>query len=168
MRKLATMSRTRLRHAMFRRAALAMLLLTATAALVLGHPLGNFTVNQFDRLELGPGRIAVRHIVDMAEIPTLQETPRIDANHDGAVSDSELGAYAASVAAEVGPSLSVVVDGAPLALRAGAAHAAFGEGAGGLKTLRIECAFDAAVPAAGAGGSRLRFENGAYAERLGW
>lgn len=37
------------------------------------HPLGNFSVNHYHGLHLHPDRIDLRSVVDVAEIPTLQE-----------------------------------------------------------------------------------------------
>jgi nickel/cobalt transporter (NicO) family protein len=53
------------------------LLLVAIAALALpvvaaAHPLGNFTVNRFSRIELAGPRVYVRYVLDLAEIPTFQ------------------------------------------------------------------------------------------------
>ena len=53
------------------------------------HPLGNFSVNQAIGLDLHPDRVAVTAIVDLAELPTLQERPVVDANDDGKVSAAE-------------------------------------------------------------------------------
>ena len=39
------------------------------------HPLGNFTINHFSRVQVSGHRIYVRYVVDMAEIPTLQKVP---------------------------------------------------------------------------------------------
>jgi nickel/cobalt transporter (NicO) family protein len=55
-------------------------LLVVLAALVLApaasaHPLGNFTINHFSRVQVSGHRIYVRYVVDMAEIPTLQKVP---------------------------------------------------------------------------------------------
>ena len=36
------------------------------------HPLGNFTVNNADRIVVRQGDVQVQHVVDTAEIPTLQ------------------------------------------------------------------------------------------------
>src|SRR5438093_3826523 len=47
------------------------LLLAPTAAWA--HPLGNFTVNRYSRIEIGPDSIQLRYVLDLAEIPTLQE-----------------------------------------------------------------------------------------------
>src|SRR5207249_11795108 len=42
------------------------------------HPLGNFTINRFSRLETSGPRLYVLYVLDMAEIPTFQ-AGRIDA-----------------------------------------------------------------------------------------
>jgi len=59
------------------------------------HPLGNATVNHYDGLSLFPDHITVRAIEDTAELPTLQRSPDIDSNGDGALSVAERAAYAA-------------------------------------------------------------------------
>jgi hypothetical protein len=56
----------------------AFLLTSLTARYALAHPLGNFSVNRYSRLELSEKTIRVYYIVDMAEIPTLQERGVID------------------------------------------------------------------------------------------
>ncbi len=61
------------------------------------HPLGNFSVNQYSRLEIGKSQIKVRQILDVAEIPTFQASSEIDANKDGAMSPEELNAYAEKI-----------------------------------------------------------------------
>jgi ABC-type nickel/cobalt efflux system permease component RcnA len=47
----------------------------AFAPAAAAHPLGNFTINHFSRIEVAGDRIYVRYVVDMAEIPTLQRVP---------------------------------------------------------------------------------------------
>ena len=37
------------------------------------HPLGNFTVNRYARIELYSDAVRVRYVLDMAEIPAFQE-----------------------------------------------------------------------------------------------
>jgi nickel/cobalt exporter len=36
------------------------------------HPLGNFTINRFARVEVSGHRLYVRYVLDLAEIPTYQ------------------------------------------------------------------------------------------------
>ena len=64
-----------------KRLALAALALTAASlvapALASAHPLGNFTINRFSRVEVSGPRLYVRYVLDLAEIPTYQ-AGRID------------------------------------------------------------------------------------------
>ena len=60
---------------------LAVLLLTAfllSATVASAHPLGNFTINHFTRIEVGSDRVKLHCVIDMAEIPAFQELDRID------------------------------------------------------------------------------------------
>jgi hypothetical protein len=52
--------------------------LALMAGAAAAHPLGNFTVNQYSRLEVGRDTLRVRYIVDMAEIPAFQERQTMD------------------------------------------------------------------------------------------
>ena len=36
------------------------------------HPLGNFTINRFSRVEVSGHRLYVLYVLDLAEIPTFQ------------------------------------------------------------------------------------------------
>src|SRR5262245_18221274 len=60
---------------------------------VLAHPLGNFTINHFVRIETGVERLRIRYVIDFAEVPTFQESQKADADGDGALSESERAAY---------------------------------------------------------------------------
>ena len=51
-------------------AALAVALIAPAAAAA--HPLGNFTINRFSRIEVSGPRLYVFYVLDMAEIPTYQ------------------------------------------------------------------------------------------------
>src|SRR5262249_38139737 len=81
------------------------------------HPLGNFTVNQYSRLEIGRDAVRVHYIVDMAEIPAFQERQAIDADGDGQLSDAEQTAYLAKQVPKLIGGLDLSVGGAPLALQ---------------------------------------------------
>ena len=60
----------------FLAAAFAVLVLPVAAS---AHPLSNFTVNRFSRIEVSGSRIYVRYVLDLAEIPTFQ-AGKIDAS----------------------------------------------------------------------------------------
>ena len=60
------------------RAALALLAAWLVPSVASAHPLGNFTVNHYSRIEPAGDGVRVVYVLDMAEIPTFQEKPRID------------------------------------------------------------------------------------------
>src|SRR6185295_181592 len=97
---------------------------------VLAHPLGNFTINHFARLEVGAEKIKLRYVIDMAEIPTFQELQLIAGNGGHPTSKGELDAYAARVTARYAEGLLLVVDDARLPLHLLATDAILQTGAG--------------------------------------
>jgi nickel/cobalt transporter (NicO) family protein len=115
------------------------------------HPLGNFTINRFARVEVAGHRLYVRYVLDMAEIPTYQ------ARQQGVVAD----AYARRLAR----GLHVSLDGRPVALRPVAHALAFPLGVGGLHTMRLELVLRGPVIDAS---ERLSVRDTNYADRIGW
>ena len=111
-------------------------LLGATAASA--HPLGNFTINHFTRIEVGSDRVKLHGVIDMAEIPAFQELDRIDTNGDGKASAVELHQYADQAAGQLADRLLVSVNGARVPLTVLTKNATLLAGAGGLETLRFE------------------------------
>ena len=87
--------------------ALAFLLILLGAAMISrptvasAHPLGNFTINRYARIELHPNQIYLRYVLDMAEIPTFQEKDQIDLDRDGHIDVEEEAAYLASQTAQL-------------------------------------------------------------------
>ncbi len=128
------------------------------------HPLGNFTTNRYSRLELAPDRVRVKYVLDMAEIPTFQELPKVDGSGDGQLSNAEREAYAARKIGELAANLSLTIDGAPVALQPTSHELSFPDGQGGLKTLRLSVWLEAPVGHAG----QLAYRDGNYPDRLGW
>lgn len=141
--------------------------LIAPAQPVAAHPLGNFSVNRYTRIEPGEGGVYLRTIVDMAEIPTLQERPRIDGDGDGELSQAERDGYMAELTASLAAQMELRVDGRPLPLAIGARSLALLPGQGGLQTMRVEAELTAELPA-GPGPWRAEFRDGSYAGRPGW
>jgi nickel/cobalt transporter (NicO) family protein len=120
---------------------IALLGLLALPAVASAHPLGNFTVNRFARVEIANERLYVRYVVDEAEIPTLQRVPiRISGLH-------------------------VRVDGRPVALRVTKTALAHPRGAAGLRTTRFQAIL--AGPRVGAV-AQIAVDDRNYAERIGW
>src|SRR5215471_11774214 len=109
------------------------------------HPLGNFSVNQAVGLDLYPDRVIVAAIVDLAELPTLQERPAVDANGDGQVSAAESAAYNTRVCNAVARAVALRVAGDRLPCSVRPPGFAYRPGSPGLHPSRISCAFDAAA-----------------------
>jgi nickel/cobalt transporter (NicO) family protein len=126
--------------------ALAALIVPTAAA---AHPLGNFTTNRFSRVEVSGHRLYVLYVLDLAEIPTFQ-AGKIDARR-----------YARRIAAGV----RLQVDGARVPLVPAATALAHPEGAGGLRTTRLEVALRGPRLS---GPSDIRYRDTNYAERIGW
>src|SRR5579871_4544859 len=42
------------------------------ATVLTAHPLGNFSANHYMKFEVAPGRIEMRYVMDLAEIPTFE------------------------------------------------------------------------------------------------
>ena len=132
------------------------------------HPLGNFTVNRFARVRVEAGGVRVRYVIDMAEIPAFQESQVMDANHDGDVSDEEAAVYLEKLAPRLAEGVMLTSDGERVPLRLTSKAVSMPPGAGGLKTLRIECDFEGVAPDSAGAAHRLRFEDTNFRERVGW
>jgi ABC-type nickel/cobalt efflux system permease component RcnA len=138
-------------------------------ASVLAHPLGNFTINHYAGLTISPDRIDLEVVIDMAEIPTFQERQSMDADGDGSVGDDEAASWASSTCTGLVKHFIVERDNTALAPRPDASAASFPAGAGGLSTLRLECAYTIALaPPIDARRSSISFADTSYLERIGW
>jgi nickel/cobalt exporter len=148
-------------------AVLAAALAVAGAAPAAAHPLGNFTVNSYSGLRVGPDRLVVDYVLDMAEIPTFQARQAIDGDRDGTVSGAEAAGWRDRQCPRLAGGLRAAVDGRPLSLAVTGATVAFPPGAGGLRTLRLECTLAATMPQ-GRGHHDLAYRDGNQAGRVGW
>jgi ABC-type nickel/cobalt efflux system permease component RcnA len=129
--------------------ALAVALLAPIAAQA--HPLGNFTINRFARVEVAGHRLYARYVLDLAEIPTYE------ARQQGV----DAGTYAARIAR----ALHVSLDGKPAVLTPVAHALAFPLGVGGLHTMRLEVILRGPTVA---GPGRLTVRDTNYSGRIGW
>jgi ABC-type nickel/cobalt efflux system permease component RcnA len=130
------------------------------------HPLGNFSINQYARLEPSGDRLVLTYVLEMAEIPAFRERDLIDANRDAGVDEAERQAYLARKVEDLLRGLSLLVNGRPVELQTRSAELSFPPGQGGLPLLRVAAVFDAAVPAHADVSAVFRDENNAG--RLGW
>ena len=67
---------------------------TVLAVPASAHPLGNFSVNVYNGIVIDPDEVLIEHVVDLAELPTVQAMPQLDADGDDSIAVAELDAFA--------------------------------------------------------------------------
>ncbi|GAA2498857.1 nickel transporter [Streptomyces gobitricini] len=143
----------------------ALALLPAQAARA--HPLGDFTVSQYDGLVVAPGRLTVDHVEDLAEIPASQERGRVDTDRDDRLTPAELSAWAGARCATAARGARLVVGGGDTRpVTVAGAKAEERPGQAGLRTLRVTCALTAALPREE--NARIGYAPAAVAAGPGW
>ena len=153
---------------LFRATLIGSLVLAAfVPAVAMAHPLGNFTVNQYTRLDLGQD-VSVRYVLDMAEIPTFQRRQIVDADGDGRISAAEAAAESKRLVAIVAPHLELMVDGRPVRLAISEQHARFPRGQGGLSTTRLDARFRAVGLKLDGSPHTFTLSNSYATDRVGW
>ena len=131
------------------------------------HPMGNFSVSHYSALRIGEETIELRHVLDMAEIPTFQEIQETGIVPE--VGHSSLERYLTRKAETLKEGLRLDIDGRRLELRVMSREVIFPPGAGGLPTMKLGFVYRVvAVEGAAAGVHQLRFRDDNLPERTGW
>jgi ABC-type nickel/cobalt efflux system permease component RcnA len=138
-------------------ALLALVAALAFVASAAAHPLGNFTINRYSRIEPSGDRLYVLYVLDMAEIPTFQAKSDVDAKGERA--------YGAGLADSLARRVDATVGGRPVVLHAVKHVLAFPPGQAGLRTTRLEVLL--ASPPLTRGGA-LTYHDRNYDGRIGW
>jgi len=136
---------------------LALVAALAFVASAAAHPLGNFTINRYSRIEPSGDRLYALYVLDLAEIPTFQAKPEVDAKGDAA--------YGTELASSLARHVEATVGGRPVVLHAVKHVLAFPPGQAGLRTTRLEVLL--ASPPLARGGA-LTYHDGNYEGRIGW
>jgi len=131
------------------------------------HPLGNFTVNRYTRIELYRDAVDLHYVLDFAEIPTFQLLDTIDRDGNGNASPEELAAYRAELETTLPANFELTVDGQPVPVRPLSSAAELRPGQGGLDVLRVALVYRATPPAS-EGPRAVRFADRNYSDRIGW
>ncbi|MBE1491882.1 HoxN/HupN/NixA family nickel/cobalt transporter [Plantactinospora soyae] len=141
-------------------------LLVAPPGPAQAHPLGNFSVNQLAAVHLHPDRVEVAAEIDLAELPTLQESSAVDTDRDGTPSGPERAARATADCGTLAGDFEVVVAGRRLDWTVDDSALAYADGAAGLPTSRLRCRLvaDATLDSATTVGIVNRFRT----DRVGW
>ncbi|MBA2486188.1 MAG: sulfite exporter TauE/SafE family protein [Nitrospira sp.] len=109
------------------------------------HPMGNFSINHYSGLEVNGREINVRYVLDLAEIPTLQEMQILDGDRNGVISESERERYMSEKSRMLADGLFLQVKGMPRALVPIRYELTNTPGAGGLPTIKISVLYRATV-----------------------
>ena len=135
--------------------------LLAGAGLATAHPMGNFSVNHYARLEPGAKGLIITYVLDLAELPTVEliQSWGVERTSPQAVMEAQAAAQARQWAA----SLKVTENGKPLLGILQSTLLAVETGAGGIPLYRISTQIRYL-----AHGGKIEFEDNNYATRAGW
>ena len=142
----------------FAAAALAVVAVLLAPATATAHPLGNFTINHYSRVQPSGDRLYVLYVLDMAEIPTFRERQTMDSPEE----------YANATARRIARELQLVVDGERLLLTPIEHAIAFPAGVGGLKTLRLQVLLRTGQIERGDAPRSLSYRDSTFPGRIGW
>lgn len=133
----------------------------ALAGLLRAHPMGNFSVSHYARIEVSRGGAEIRYVLDLAEIPTFQLLQewgaRADSSRDLLDRKSEAQARAWA------QNLSITCDGRLVSPRFAGASLTMAPGAGGVSVMRISSLLKLPVAA-----GSLSYQDHNYPGRAGW
>jgi ABC-type nickel/cobalt efflux system permease component RcnA len=136
-------------------------LLFVLALTLSAHPMGNFSVSHYARIEVSGGGAQIRYVLDLAEIPSFQLLQQWGLNADSP--RPLLDARAEAQAREWVRNLDLACDGRAVSPRFEAATLAIAPGAGGAPVMRITSILKLAVAA-----GSLSYEDRNYPDRAGW
>ena len=148
------------------RRALPVLIGLLAASLIHAHPLGNNTVNRQATIHVSQAAVAVRYLVDLAEIPTLLAAAEADVNDDGMTSAGEWEDYSRHYGGQIRDGIDAVVDGNPVALTLERTQWELVRGAAGLNTLRVEARLSATL--APRASIRVEYRDRRHPDEQGW
>ncbi|MEO6796407.1 MAG: hypothetical protein ABI401_06710, partial [Candidatus Dormibacter sp.] len=129
----------------------------AVAVPALAHPLGNFTINHYSRVEVVGNQARVYYVLDLAEIPAFQEQQRI------ADDSTYLGRQVQTLSRGV----TLAVDGKTVPLTLADHSMRFVPGQGGLQTERLEISLVGTTSFPG-GHRTASYRDHNFQGRLGW
>ncbi|MGD9933616.1 MAG: nickel/cobalt transporter [Dehalococcoidia bacterium] len=147
-------------------ALLAILVAALPVRTAAAHPLGNFTINRYARLDLYENLLVIHYVLDFAEIPTFVLKERIDTDGDEILTQVELDAFLPSFAGEVRDRMRLTENGGRLEIEVVEQTAEVAEGQASLDVLRIGIVLRATP--ANAEAAAFEFTDLNYADRAGW
>jgi ABC-type nickel/cobalt efflux system permease component RcnA len=131
------------------------------------HPMGNFSISHYAGIRVEQGKIELRYLIDMAEIPTYQEI-----QDNGIVpmeGDPSLRAYLVKKSELLAGGLTLEVNGKTLRLEPISRNVIFPTGAGGLPTMKLGFVYRAVMEGPSSGSLRTaHYQDDNFAGRAGW
>src|SRR5260370_13034954 len=138
------------------------LLLSLASVLALSaHPMGNFSVNHYSRVAVGPRGADGLYVLVLAEIPTFQLLQQWKLER--ASPKEDLDRRAAAQARDWMHRLKITVNGRDVTPQFQSAELKIADGAGGVPIARIAARLRLPVAA-----GKLEFEDTNYPDRAGW
>jgi nickel/cobalt exporter len=131
------------------------------------HPMGNFSINHYTRIVPGSSVVEIDYMIDMAEIPTFQETQ--EAGLITRANDPSLKGYLAHKARLLKSDLTLKANGQSLSLDTVSTQAIFPAGAGGLPTMKMGFVYTAKLPHwLNSSTLKLNYRDDNFPGRAGW
>ena len=143
----------------------AVLTLTASSGNLSAHPMGNFSISHYARINASPTAISVHIVVDYAEIPTFQLFSDWGIRSEAEKTQDEIQPLVEQLVSGLKPRFRLRIDGLPTTLQASNIKHETTAGAAGLLTLRVSFDLMTAWKPASV---RLEFFDDSYRERIGW
>jgi nickel/cobalt exporter len=135
--------------------------LAVCAAGLFAHPMGNFSVNHYARVEPAARGIQVLYVLDLAEIPTFELLQKW--NLTATSPRDQIERQAAIQAREWAQNLSISANGRTVAPQLRSTKVTMADGAGGMQVMRVD--MQLRLPIAQ---GKLEYEDRNYAGRAGW
>lgn len=126
-----------------------------------GHPMGNFSVSHYSKIEATSRGLEIRYVLDLAEIPTFQFLQQ--AKLDAGSAREEIERQASAQTREWGKGLKFEIGGHPVIPKFERADVVVDKGAGGMPVMKVTAILHlAATPGS------LVFEDTNFPDRAGW
>jgi len=139
--------------------------LILSSAVSFAHPMGNFSINHYSRINIADQTVEIRYLIDMAEIPTFQEIRQFDIIP--AADDPSTSRYLDRQDQLLKAGISLESDGQTVRLDTISRQVTFANGAGGLPTMKIGFIFRGKLDVA-SGAHKLSYLDNNFPGRAGW
>jgi nickel/cobalt transporter (NicO) family protein len=137
------------------------------------HPLGPFAIDHYSRIQVTRVGVSVHYIIDMAEVPTLEELSNADRDRDGKISDAEEQVYLQTKIREFARNLRIEVNRRALEWRVDSSsltglRSNAQEGSRSFPTIRIVTDLSASIPKDMHQIKGVRYKDDNFPTRAGW